>query len=390
MSNTDAQKLAVQHGVVKAAKLLGISRHALRRQLKKAPKAPVAPPDDFEITVDPLDEAHQQRAEKSAVKVQRHLLETALKENSQLRVELDAIRGMAARTPELLIYKQAPADRADAVACAIASDWHVEEPVDPGAVHGLNAYNLEIAKKRSERFFTGFLKLANITARDSKITTLYLAGLGDFFSGWIHEELLATTLLAPTDAAHYCRGLLASGIDFLLRESSFNIEADLLCGNHGRMTKQMHFGNPTGTSLETFMYYALAERYRDNPRVTIRVAQHAMVYRPFFEKFNMRLIHGYEVKFGGGVGGITIPLKKAIAQWDRPIRADLTILGHFHQLFDGGDFIANGSLIGYNTYAQAIKASYEEPKQAFFIIHARGGGQKALTAPIWVDDPPAK
>ena len=46
----------------------------------------------------------------------------------------------------------------------------------------------------------------------------------------------------------------------------------------------------------------------------------------------------------------------------------------------------NGSLIGSHTYAQNIKASFEEPRQAFFLVHARKGGQKAVTAPIWLDD----
>jgi hypothetical protein len=46
----------------------------------------------------------------------------------------------------------------------------------------------------------------------------------------------------------------------------------------------------------------------------------------------------------------------------------------------------NGSLIGYNTYAQAIKAAFEEAQQQFFLIHARGGGQKSGVFPIWLDD----
>ncbi len=86
------------------------------------------------------------------------------------------------------------------------------------------------------------------------------------------------------------------------------------------------------------------------------------------------------------MGGITIPVRKAIAQWNNPIRADLTVFGHFHQLIDGGDFLGNGSLIGYNTYAQAIKASYEEARQLFWLVSARNGGQKSVTAPIWLDD----
>jgi hypothetical protein len=89
-----------------------------------------------------------------------------------------------------------------------------------------------------------------------------------------------------------------------------------------------------------------------------------------------------------GWAGITIPLNKAIAQWDKAVRADLTLFGHFHQLINGGNFLGNGSLIGYNTFAQAIKASYEEARQMFFLVHARGGGELSVTAPIWLDSKP--
>jgi hypothetical protein len=85
------------------------------------------------------------------------------------------------------------------------------------------------------------------------------------FTGWLHEEMMANNLLAPGDAARFWKGLFISGIDFLLRESKYIIEIDALPGNHGRMTKQMHFADPTGTSLETFAYHAIAGRYEDNP-----------------------------------------------------------------------------------------------------------------------------
>jgi hypothetical protein len=329
------------------------------------PPKPELPPLEAALT------AHRtQREQRDMRQENRALIEHA----ERLERELDALRRLNAGTPEILVYKKAKHERADAIACAVASDWHVEEGVEPGAVHGLNEFNLDVARSRAEHFFKNLLRLTDIMARDTKITTIHLSALGDFFSGWIHEELTANNSLAPADAALFCKGLWFSGIDFLLRESSYVIDGDMIPGNHGRMTRQMHFGNPTGTSLETVMYESIVDRYYQNPRVRLRVSRQAMVYRRFFERFNMRLIHGYEVKYGGGVGGLTIPLRKALASWNNPIRADLTVLGHFHQFFDGGDFLVNGSLIGYNLFAQAIKASYEEAKQAFFLVHGAGRG----------------
>lgn len=345
------------------------------------PPAPAATDDDFEITEDPVSRAELGQQE-SRTRADNRLL---IKEVQRLRQEVAEL-GKLNLPPEIVVYDKPVWERCDAVACALASDWHVEEPVEKATVHGLNEYNLEVAKYRSQLYFKNLLRLAEIQARDSTIRSIWIGFLGDFFSGWIHEELLANCLLAPGEAAVFVKGLFCSGIQYLLDHSKFNIEGDMLPGNHGRLTHRMHHGNPTGTSLETAMYQHVADWFRNEPRVRLRVASQSMVYRRFFEKFTMRLIHGYEVNYGGGVGGLTIPLAKKLAKWNNPIRADLTVLGHFHQFFDGGNFLVNGSLIGYNTYAQQIGAQYEDPTQAFFLIHARKGGQKSVTAPIWLDE----
>jgi hypothetical protein len=66
-------------------------------------------------------------------------------------------------------------------------------------------------------------------------------------------------------------------------------------------------------------------------------------------------------------------MNKAIAQWDRGRKADLSLCGHFHQIFDGNNFITNGSLIGFNAYAINIKAAFEPPAQVYFGIHSKHG-----------------
>jgi hypothetical protein len=288
------------------------------------------------------------------------------------------------RVPDVIVYRERAEDRSDAVACAMASDWHIEEPVDPGAINGLNAYDLDVARARAENFFRNVVKLAGIFAREQRITTLDLQVLGDMFTGWLHEESIANTLLAPGDAATEFARIFASGIQHILDNSDFRVTGVMLPGNHGRMTKKVHYGDPTGTSLETVAYHAIADRFAGNPRVQLDVAKHGTVYRRFHERFVVRHIHGYEVKYGGGVGGLTIPLNKKIAKWDTATRANLTTLGHFHQKVDGGSFLVNGSLIGYNEFAQAIGASYEPPQQVFYLIDARNGGEKTVVAPVFV------
>lgn len=351
------------------------------------PVPPAVPLDDinFDIDIDHAGIATQERQHERAKRDLKAEHTGLLEENERLQRELDAIRD-AMRPPEIIVYDQPQWERMDALALVLGSDWHCEEKVVGEAVHKLNEYNLDIAKERSRLFFTHLLRLTDIFAKESRVTTIFMAWLGDLFTGWIHEELMAATILAPADACRFVKGLIVSGIEFLLRESSYILDGVMIPGNHGRMTKTMSFTNPTGTSLETVMYESVVDHFRDNPRVRFEVSEHAMRYRTFFENFVVRFIHGYEVKYNGGIGGITIPLNKAIAQWDVGVRASLTCLGHYHQFFDGGNFLVNGSMIGFNAYAQAIKAKFEKPQQAFALIHAHGGGTKSAVAPIWLDE----
>ena len=47
------------------------------------------------------------------------------------------------------------------------------------------------------------------------------------------------------------------------------------------------------------------------------------------------------------------------------------------------NFISNGSIIGHNSYAIAIKAAYEDPSQTFFLMDAKRG--RTVTCPIYLD-----
>jgi len=75
------------------------------------------------------------------------------------------------------------------------------------------------------------------------------------------------------------------------------------------------------------------------------------------------------VRFAGGVGGLTIPLNKARWRWNSTPgeAADLDCLGHFHQAFDGGSFVVNGSLIGTSGYARR-SFEYQTPEQIGFLV----------------------
>jgi hypothetical protein len=269
-------------------------------------------------------------------------------------------------------------------ACPIwlASDWHVGERVTLGQTNGINQFNPKVARARAEAYFANGLNLTNLFGRDVDIDTIVLALLGDFITGHIHLSGMVTNSFPPIEETLFAQELLISGIEFILKNSKYKLVIPCHSGNHGRTTKQSEFGNENGFSHEFMMYKSMQQYFRNEPRVTFIISEGAHTYLDVLG-YKVRFLHGHDVKFGGGVGGITIPLNKALAQWEKARPAYLTCLGHFHQLFDGGNFLVNGSLIGYNAYALSIKASAERPQQGFILLDRKRG--RTITAPILVD-----
>lgn len=272
----------------------------------------------------------------------------------------------------------------EATVVMVASDWHVEEEVLPERVNFLNEYDPASAKKRATNFFRYGKRLMDITNKDARVTNLILPLLGDFITNDIHEENAENNALLPSDAIMLAQDLIASGLSFLLEECDYLRKISIPChsGNHGRTTKRVHVASESGHSLEYMMYQSLKRQFAGNDRVEFNISPGYHSYLTVYDT-TLRFHHGHAVRYSGGVGGIYIPVNKAIAQWNKAKHADLDVFGHFHQMRDGGNFISNGSLIGWNSFAEWIKADYEEPKQAFFVIDNKRG--RTWTCPLYVN-----
>jgi len=260
----------------------------------------------------------------------------------------------------------------EAVVVAVASDWHVEELVKKDWVLGKNEHNLEISKARAEQFFQNALRLTEIVARDVNVHKMVLPLLGDFITNDIHPEMMEVNLLLPNEATKRAQSYIASGIKFLLENSDLELLIPCSTGNHARTTKLPYKSTEHGHSWEHLMYDNLRWYFEDEPRVKfiINDSYHTIVD---ILGYKVRFHHGHEVRYQGGVGGLYIPVNKKIAQWNKAITVDLDVFGHHHSLKHGGNFIANGSQIGYNPYAMRGGFDFEKPKQAFFVIDEKRG-----------------
>lgn len=321
----------------------------------------------------------KETAEKRLKKKYKDLLE----KNQNLEAENKALLDLRNVHVTTTIESKSPKE-SEATAIILASDWHVEERVEPDDVSGMNRFNLSIAEERIKNFFINSLNLYNMARRDVKIHNIAFGLLGDFISGNINEELLEICDLQPIDAAIKAQGHLIDGINFYLSNTDPDVQITIICkpGNHSRITKRVRGATFAGNSLEYMVYCTIALIFQDNPRIKIILDRGYHTYIPIYNTLT-RWHHGHAIRYLGGIGGLHIPVKRGIAQWNRGRNAGLDLFAHFHQQKDDGNFICNGSLIGYNAYAVKIKAEYERPQQTFLLLDKNRG--KTIVAPILLD-----
>jgi hypothetical protein len=267
------------------------------------------------------------------------------------------------------VPKQTKQGQHRAIALQLMSDWHAGERVNREQTNGLNEYAPSICKARVERVFDYSLWRVNVDRSDIRIDTYILAFLGDLMTGYIHEDLRRTNVLSPVNEALFLRPLIVAGIDGLLKSGDFRqIVVPCVYGNHGRLNPNRELISAgADDSLEWMIYQQLAQHYADEERVEFKVAV-TPVYYVVVDRYVLRATHGgHGFGYNRGIGGVQVPLNRTIPRWDAGHRADLTVLGHYHQTYTALRSFGNGSLIGYNAYA-AAKGFQPEPAQQTLIM----------------------
>jgi hypothetical protein len=255
----------------------------------------------------------------------------------------------------------------------VFSDWHVEERVDPAMVNGLNDYDLDEAERRMGMAWRGVAKLVKKEQAAADVRTHVCAIIGDLFSGEIHPDTIEVGQLSALESVFWLRERVTAGLRFLCE----NLDVEELVvvwtyGNHGRNTMKPRVATAAEHNYEWLLGQFMQQDILQQPWAKKKrmrfIAERGYHTYLDLNGFVVRYHHGDNVRFQGGVGGLSIPLNKAIAQWNTVRKANLDVIGHWHQETDMAHAIVNGSLIGWNAYANSIKATFEEPKQSFFEI----------------------
>ena len=308
------------------------------------------------------------------------------RENEKLRqVAQFATRPLA--PPRWLAPKKRPKTHTSTV-CAVLSDCHFDEVVNPEEIDGRNAYNRQIAERRLERFFQGVIKLSRDYLTGVEYDGCVLMLGGDLISGDIHEELSETNEGTALETVLHWSNQIAAGIG-LLAETFGKVHVPVVVGNHGRRTRKSRAKKRARDNFDWLIGQMVANYYRDDPRVTFDIPDGTdTVVDVYGTRF--LLTHGDQVGGGGGIGGIWPPIMRMVAKKRVRYEFDTLVCGHWHQLIAAptAGLIVNGSLKGYDEYAAVSNFMPERAQQAMWLVAPNEG--VTFSAPVFCDDPKAE
>lgn len=277
-------------------------------------------------------------------------------------------------------FKFAKKKSGNKYAIALFSDAHIEETVDSNSVLGLNEYNLDIAKKRVERYFVNLAEALN----NDDVDDLIFASLGDTISGFIHDELSQTNSCSPLEATFIAQNLIYSGLEFLVNNTNLRtIKFIGIVGNHSRTTKKIQHNNGYKMSYEYLMYKNIEKQCQlTNLPIEFCIPESEMAIVETDDGKRFIFIHGFQVKGGNGIAGILPSLNRMVLKWERVFHQDKVYLGHFHNFMSQTNVAVNGSVIGYNSYALTNALFYEKPLQLYDLYD---GNDLILTRKIYCE-----
>jgi len=314
------------------------------------------------------NEADVAKAQAEAARWKK-LRKESLARELELERRLDVALAIEAETPIPIAFGASKQPVGKRVAAVVpATDWHVEEQVSAEATDGKNHFDLAEAERRIQRFYAGVLELIDYQNYQAKVAELWHPLLGDLMSGYIHEELMETNALSPTETVVFLQEMLIGGIDLILKKTRLPIFLPTCVGNHGRTTPKKRIKTSYKNSYEWLMYRFLARYYEKRSRVRFMIGKGYHNIQTVMGR-RVRFHHGDGLRYQGGVGGISIPVNKAVAQWDKVLPCDFDIFGHWHTFLPHyPKWISCGSLMGYSEYSVEIKAEFQHPTQTFIVI----------------------
>lgn len=311
------------------------------------------------------------------------ILELEYKRLKALTVSHAAVRDEILRVshakppvPKWMVSNGGKSTKTPGVPTLLGSDWHWAEVIEAGQIGGVNAYSLTIAHRRARALIGNTIDILRNHMVNPNYPGIVFALGGDMVSGDIHEELSRTNETPIMPSVLDLMGVLIWCIETLADEFGA-VFIPCVTGNHSRITMKPFAKGRNHLSFDWLLYQLLDRHFAKDSRITFLIPDGPDAqYKVYGHRY--LLTHGDQFRGGDGLIGCLGPILRGNHKKQSRNAAvnqsfDTMLLGHWHQYLPIGRVIVNGSLCGYNEYANRENFGFEEPRQALWMTHPSRG-----------------
>lgn len=331
-----------------------------------------------------IEEVLNKKSENEQIVHLRKKNEELERFNDRLRAEIGEGREFAQAIQDALIaadpFPAVPAKQPEKAsspvsAALILSDWHIGERISKDETEGFGEYSYAIAEKRLFEILDAFFRWTDVQRTAYKIDRCAVFGVGDYISGDIHLELIATNEFpVPVQTARAGRLLgevLRRTAARFKKVDFFGVGAD----NHGRLTKKKPYKQKAINNM-SFLVHAIAQVYTERCKNLDFMVAPGIKYLAQVAGFSFLVEHGDEYRGWMGIPHYGIQRgrhREAEKRMKTGKEFDYQIIGHFHtpNLLEDKTII-NGSLSGTSEFDHG-QGRYARPSQVGFFVHPKHG-----------------
>jgi predicted phosphodiesterase len=292
------------------------------------------------------------------------------------REEAELIASAVAAVPPYKPYEPRP-QREGKHICPVLmlSDWHIGEVIDAAEVENVNKFDFQIAEKGILGIVDDFLRWVELNRSIYTIDQCAIFSLGDFVSGNIHDELLATNEF-PLPVQTAKAGVLLG--ECLRRIASRFVKVELFevaADNHGRLVKKPQAKQRSSNNM-SYLVYTVADAYASHCKniEIIKSTGTKMVAEVGGKKFLLE--HGESIRGWQGTpyyGMSRSASRESVVRMGTSKEFDYMCIGHFHvPAFIEDRIFVNGSLTG-TTELDRINGRFARPSQVAFMVNSKYG-----------------
>ena len=255
------------------------------------------------------------------------------------------------------------------------TDLHYGGVTNKDEVDGFGEFSPEIAEARLEALATRIIDKTKVQRSGYNVPQLHILGTGDYISGDIHHELIATNAFPAPVQAVRCGYALGAMLEMFAPHFE-TVTADFVTSdNHGRMTKKNQAAQG-GENNWGYVVASVVDQYTKNlPNVNVRIhAKPTALVSVGPERY--LCFHGHQIKGWAGLphyGFSRRVAMEAVKRMGVPEQAfTKLIIGHFHTAMNSPEYLIGGSLSGTDAFDHSC-GRHSIPHQTSWFVHPQHG-----------------